>query len=68
MVVMATADGRMAIKMTRAAYERAKELSALVAQHGWSSVGVERTDLPTMSAILEEAINSLAARAKGKKR
>jgi hypothetical protein len=67
-MVMATADGRMAIKMSRAAYDRARELSALVAQYGWSSVRVERTDLPTMSAILEEAINALAARAKGKRK
>jgi hypothetical protein len=61
---MPATDDRAVIKVTRNAYDRVRELSALVAQHGWACVGVKREDLPTMSAILEEAINAFAERAK----
>jgi hypothetical protein len=44
----------------------ARELSALASKHGWSALGVDREDLPTMVAIIEEAVNLLAARAKTK--
>ncbi|HEX4352784.1 MAG TPA: hypothetical protein VHZ95_07725 [Polyangiales bacterium] len=46
--------------------ERARELSALASKHGWSALGVDRDDPPTITAIFEEAINVLASRAKVK--
>ena len=47
----------------------ARELSALASKHGWSALGIDREDPPTMVAIIEEAVKLLAARAKprGKK-
>ena len=49
--------------------DTARELSALASKHGWSALGVDREDPPTMVAIIEEAVKLLAARAKtrGKK-
>jgi hypothetical protein len=46
--------------------EKARELSSLASQHGWSAFGVKRDDPATITAIFEEAINLLAARFKGK--
>lgn len=39
-----------------------RELTAFAARHGWSALGIDRDDLPTQSALVEEAIKLLAAR------
>ncbi len=55
---------RTSVAIARRVAKKAKELSALASQHGWSVFGIERADPPTLTAIFEEAINVLAARAK----
>jgi hypothetical protein len=44
--------------------DKARELSAFASKYGWSHLGIDREDLPTMGAIFDEAIKLLAARAK----
>jgi hypothetical protein len=57
------------MKVPRAAYEEAQALTAHAARYGWSSLGIDREDAPTLAAILEEALHLLAKRAKqGSKR
>jgi hypothetical protein len=57
----------MPVKIPRAGYETAKRLSELASLHGWSCLGIERTDLPTVAAIVEEALYALEKRAKVKR-
>jgi hypothetical protein len=57
-------SNRAVVGMSKTVYERARELSAIASQHGWSALGVERTDPPTIGAIFEEAIELLAGRVK----
>lgn len=40
--------------------ESARELSALASKNGWAALGVDRSDPPTITAIFEEAIRTLA--------
>ena len=57
------------MKVPGAAYEEAQALAAHAARYGWSSLGIDREDAPTLAAIIEEAIHQLAKRAKqGSKR
>jgi hypothetical protein len=56
----------MSVALPRDVSDKARELSALASKHGWALFGVDRDDPPTMTAIFEEAINQLAARAKPK--
>lgn len=53
---------RQGIKIPREAYEDLKALAAEAALHGWSAFGIERTDPPTQTALLEEAIKLLGER------
>ena len=55
---------RQGIKIPRESYEDLKSLAAEAALHGWSAFGIERTDPPTQTAMLEEAIKLLAERRK----
>jgi len=55
------------MKMTRATVERARELSEIVARHGWESVAIDRSDPATLTAIVEAAIDVLWARTQKKK-
>lgn len=66
MVIFADMDrmDRTSVAIPREVAKKAKELSALASQYGWSVFGIERDDPPTLTAIFEEAINVLAARAK----
>jgi hypothetical protein len=50
------------------AVERVRKLAEYTARHGWASLGIDRSDPPTMTAIIDEAIRLLDARrtAKGK--
>jgi hypothetical protein len=57
----------MAIKMTKATVERARELSEIAARHGWNSMGVDRSDPATITAVVEAAIDLLYARATKRK-
>ena len=61
---MAKRPDRQTVALPIEAMDKARQLSALASKHGWSALGVDREDLPTLSAILEEAINHFAARAK----
>lgn len=44
------------------AIERLRDLAAHTALHGWASLGIERNDPPTMTALIDEAIRLLDAR------
>jgi hypothetical protein len=57
---------RQTVALPGAVMDTTRELSALASKHGWSSLGVDREDPPTMVAIIEEAVKMLAARAKTK--
>jgi hypothetical protein len=49
--------------------EQHQQLRAILeslSRHGWASFGIDRSDPPTMQAVMEEAIRSLAARNKVK--
>jgi hypothetical protein len=61
-------DERQAIKMPKTAAGRARELSEIVSRQGWASVGVDRNDPPTITAIVEAAIDLLYARATAKRK
>jgi hypothetical protein len=65
-VDMGKRSDRLSVALPREISERARELSALASKHGWSALGVDRDDPPTITAIFEEAINVLASRAKVK--
>ncbi len=58
----------MAIKMSQETVERARELSEIVARQGWASMGIDRSDPATMTAVLEAAIDLMYERATQKKK
>ncbi len=57
------AEKRITVKLPVSVYDRARELSTHASQHGWTALGSKRDDLPTLTAIIEEGINLLMARA-----
>ena len=59
---------RMAIKMNRVTVERVRELSAIVARVGWQSLGIDRDDPATMTAVIEASVDLLFARASQKRK
>jgi hypothetical protein len=63
---------RQAIKIPGRAYHELKRLTAEAARYGWSAFGIDRTDTPTQTALIEEAIRLLGEQlkttSKGKKR
>ena len=58
----------MAIKMNRATVDRVRELSTIVSRHGWQSLGVDRDDPATMTAVVEAAVDALYGRAAQKRK
>jgi hypothetical protein len=58
----------MAIKMSQETVERARELSEIAARQGWMSLGIDRSDPATMTAVVEAAIDLLYVRATQKKK
>jgi hypothetical protein len=56
-------DKRQPVKIHKTALDTARALSGHVAAHGWQSIGVDRSDLPTIAAIIEAAIQLLADKA-----
>lgn len=63
---MPTRQDRQTVALASRVVEKARELSAHASKHGWTSLGIEREDPATMSAIFEEGLNLLAARMKPK--
>ncbi len=57
---------RQAVKLSGRTYAELKRLTAEAALHGWSAFGIERTDTPTQTALLDEAVQLLAARLKSR--
>ena len=57
---------RQTVALSSSTMDKARDLSALASRHGWAALGADRDDLPTMVAIIDEALNVLAARAKSK--
>ena len=53
-----------AIKIPEDALRTLRELAADCARNGWASFGIDRDDLPTQTALMEEAIKLLAQRRK----
>jgi hypothetical protein len=50
------------VKIPAEAHETLRELAAYAARHGWASLGIDREDAPTQTALIEEAIRLLAER------
>lgn len=48
--------------MPAEAVEMLRDLAAFTARHGWASLGIDRNDPPTMTALIEEAIRLLNTR------
>ncbi len=57
---------RQTVALPTSITDKARELSVHASKHGWAAFGVDRDDLPTITAIFDEAINLLAARLKTK--
>ena len=55
------------VKVTRELHDRLRALLEHVSRHGWQSIGIDRGEPPSLSAILDEAIRILENRVKGKK-
>jgi hypothetical protein len=54
------------VRLTIDIHRQAKGILEALSRHGWASFGIDRSDPPTMLAVVEEAIRSLAARHKVK--
>jgi hypothetical protein len=67
-MVKEKAPERMAIKMSKATVDRVRELSALVSRVGWESLGIERSDPATMTAVIEAAVDMLYGHAHRKRK
>ena len=63
-LVVAEQPKRQAIKIPWDAYEMLKDLAAYTSRHGWESLGIDRDDAPTQTALIEEAIKLLASKRK----
>lgn len=62
-----TTPKRQAIKIPWDAYETLRGLARHAARYGWESFGIDRDDTPTQTALIEEAINLLAAKKRKRK-
>lgn len=56
-------DERVPAKISRRTQTHLRQLTELVAQHGWEALGIQRTDLPTQISLLEEAVKLLKQKA-----
>lgn len=54
-------------RLFRETHDQVRELVAHISRHGWSSVGIDRDDPPTGTAVLDAAVSLLSERAKPKK-
>jgi hypothetical protein len=52
------------IRVSDVAHREAKRLLQVASLKGWSALGIERTDPPSMMAILEESLLLLAKQSK----
>lgn len=50
----------MPVRVPASAYERLQQLANRAARDGWKSLGSDRSDLPTMAAVIDEALIRLA--------
>jgi hypothetical protein len=57
-------DDAHPIRVSATAYEHAQALLTYVAKHGWRGLGIDREDPPTITAVLEAALESIAQRMK----
>ena len=65
---MGPRSDRRSIALPKTVLEKARELSALASKNGWVALGIDRDDPATITAIFEQAIDSLAERAAGSRR
>jgi hypothetical protein len=65
---MTTKPQAQAVKIPPATHDLLRELTAHVSRHGWSSLGIDREDPPTHTAVIEAAIELLASRRQPSKR
>ena len=66
---MSKPQDRQSVALASRVVEKARALSEFASKYGWASLGIDRNDPATMSAIFDEALTLLEARmkAKGKK-
>ena len=62
------AKERQAVKVPIEALEQLRKLAAYTARNGWASLGIDREDPPTQTALIEEAIRLLVERSKQMKK
>ncbi len=55
------------VKVPMKTYEKLHKLLDVAAKGGWSAFGVDRTDRPSLGALLDEGITLLEAKAKARK-
>lgn len=55
----------MTTKIPIAARELAQRLQEIVAAKGWQAFGINRTDPPTLGAVIEEGLKKLDAAIQG---
>jgi hypothetical protein len=67
-VEMGKRSDRLSVALPRHISEKAREVSALASKHGWTILGIDRDDPPTITAVFEAAIDLLHARAVQKKK
>lgn len=60
-------DPTTTVKVTRSLHRRMHAVLEHVSRNGWASIGVDRGEPPSLSAILDEAIAVFEQRVKGKK-
>lgn len=57
-------DDAHPIRVSATAYEHAQTLLTYVAKNGWRGLGIDREDPPSITAVLEAALESLSQRMK----
>lgn len=50
------------VRVTADTYERIQRLAQRAVRNGWNSLGAKREDLPTLAAIISEAVERLEER------
>jgi hypothetical protein len=55
-------DGSRSVKISSETHRRLETLIAWVSQNGWSSLGLNRSDRPSIAAMLDAAVEQLPKR------
>ena len=59
---------RTGIRVTPETLDKARSLVEHLSEHGWSSLGIQRKDPPSLTNVVEEALKLLEQRKRGSKK